>query len=238
MRRASRLDGVRPLSRAFDACPRYVASSSSQNYQSLRSTSFICAGWCKAGLFRFNPEKVLRGSAQPLTPSDQVHAETTAVIGADFPRALVKTPTSANGLTTVRAQLDRIVGAIDDEVFKTHVQKVVNGAKQSFANCALLVDENRRLVAQNSEKEIRKSTKVTVVGPAKTMSYEDMVQARKRRGERQARVAAQVSRKLKHPAKEPVRSHSKPSCQVKAEATEREIAAAGLLQCCTVLRFN
>lgn len=70
------------------------------------------------------------------------------------------------------------------------------------------------------------------------MSYEDIVEAQKKRDEKEARIAAQVSRKRQGPVKAPTTSHGKSPHRVEAEVAEREIAAAGLSQYCTVLRFT
>lgn len=43
------------------------------------------------------------------------------------------------------------------------------------------LDENRLLFEQNSESRTRASTKSTVIGRAKVMSYEDIVEAQRRR---------------------------------------------------------
>nr|POF20691.1 hypothetical protein CFP56_73508 [Quercus suber] len=82
--------------------------------------------------------------------------------------------------------------------------------------CALLLlDENILLVAQNSEKKIRTSTKATVVGRAKIMSYKD-----------------------KGPVKAPATLHGKSPHRFEAGVAEREIATAELSQYRTVLRFS
>ncbi|TKA63512.1 hypothetical protein B0A55_12701 [Friedmanniomyces simplex] len=71
--------------------------------------------------------------------------------------------------------LDHIIPTLDDAT-KPYVQKVLHAAEQ-FANCALLLDENKLLAEQNSEKRTRKASKSTVIGQAKVMSYEDIVHA-------------------------------------------------------------
>jgi hypothetical protein len=52
----------------------------------------------------------------------------------------------------------------------------------------LLLDENRLLFEQNNESKCRKSVKSTVVGKAKVMSYEDIVQAELKRDAKDAPV--------------------------------------------------
>jgi hypothetical protein len=59
----------------------------------------------------------------------------------------------------------------------------------SFAERALLVDENRLLFKQNDEANRRKSTRSTIAGKAKVMSYEDIVKAKEDRAAKKAAVA-------------------------------------------------
>ena len=67
------------------------------------------------------------------------------------------------------------------EVLDTHtklsIQKIADAAENAFAERAILLNENLLLFEQNNEKTTRTSIKVTVVGTAKVMSYEDIVEA-------------------------------------------------------------
>lgn len=181
----------------------------------------IRAGWSKAGLFPFNPDRVLRDLAQPPSFDDfQSHGN---MLNGSEPAPVqtpLKTPTNSASLDAMRTQLDRVIGDIADEASKTHVKKVVNAVEQSFAKCALLADENRLLMAQNSEKKVRKSVKATVVGRAKVMKYEDIVQARERRCQGLDSVVNKAPRKRKHgsSAREPVKKCAKKSSGVNLQA--------------------
>jgi hypothetical protein len=64
----------------------------------------------------------------------------------------------------------------------------VNAAEKAFAERALLLDENRVLFEQNNESNIRQSTRSTVVGKAKVMSYEDIVETQAKRNSKEAAV--------------------------------------------------
>ena len=72
-----------------------------------------------------------------------------------------------------------------DEISKPrlqrHVQKLASAARVSFAECALLQDQNQFLVKINNEAKVRRSTKSVVLGKAKVMSYEDLEEARAKR---------------------------------------------------------
>jgi len=73
-----------------------------------------------------------------------------------------------------------------DDASKIRLQKLGTAAKRAFAECALLLDENRLLFEQNNEARSRISAKSTVVGKAKVMSYEDIVEAQKKRDAKDA----------------------------------------------------
>jgi hypothetical protein len=62
-----------------------------------------------------------------------------------------------------------------------HVQKLANAAQISFAERALLHDQNQFLTRMNNEAKVRRSTKSVVLGKAKVMSYEDIEEARAKR---------------------------------------------------------
>ena len=87
----------------------------------------------------------------------------------------------------MRGTLDEILDSLSNDEYKLHIQKVVNAAEQSFANCALLADENQSLIVQNNEKKVRQAAKATISGPAKIMTYEDIVRAQKARNENEAK---------------------------------------------------
>jgi len=57
------------------------------------------------------------------------------------------------------------------------VQKIANAAENAFAKQAILLDENMLLFEQNNEKTIWTSTKSTVIGTAKVLSYKDIIKA-------------------------------------------------------------
>lgn len=57
------------------------------------------------------------------------------------------------------------------------IQKLANAAQISFAERALLQDQNQFLTRMNNEAKVRRSTKSVVVGKAKVISYEDIDEA-------------------------------------------------------------
>lgn len=64
----------------------------------------------------------------------------------------------------------------------------------SFAERALLEDDNQLLVKQNDEAKHRRSTKSTVLEKAKMMSYEDLEAARAKRARKEEAVTSKGAR--------------------------------------------
>jgi hypothetical protein len=58
------------------------------------------------------------------------------------------------------------------------VQKLANAAQISFAERALLQDQNQTLARINNEAKVRRSTRSVVLGKAKVISFEDIEVAR------------------------------------------------------------
>ena len=90
---------------------------------------------------------------------------------------------------------------------------------------ALLHDENRLLFKQNDEAKRRRSTKSTVVGKAKVMSYEDIEAARGKHAAKEAAATASQKRGRKRKSPAPAGAKARKS---EAEVAENEIATAGL----------
>jgi hypothetical protein len=64
---------------------------------------------------------------------------------------------------------------------KQRLQRLTRAAEKAFAERALLLEENRILFEQNNEKSCRQSSSSTVVGHAKVMSYDDIIEAQRKR---------------------------------------------------------
>lgn len=211
-------------------------------YSRARATAMtarnIRSAWSKAGLVPLNPQRVLRTlEAPPLQPEPLCPRTSVPPDSVDMhePPVTLKTPISANGLERMRHTLDEVLSAMSDDKSRLHVQKLYNAAEQSLANCALLTDENKSLVEQNCEKKARQAVRATIPGPAKIMTYEDIVLARRVREEKEAGVG---TRKRKRAAKALSDTQGKSSHQAEVAAAERQIAAAGLSEHCGVLVFS
>jgi hypothetical protein len=64
-----------------------------------------------------------------------------------------------------------------DTYTKLSIQKIVDTAENAFAKRAILLNENLLLFEQNNEKITRILMKAIVVGTAKVLSYEDIIEA-------------------------------------------------------------
>jgi hypothetical protein len=67
-----------------------------------------------------------------------------------------------------------------------HIEKLANAAQVSFAELALLRDQNQFLMDMNNEAKVRRLTRSVVLGTAKVMSYEDIEEARLKRAAKDA----------------------------------------------------
>jgi hypothetical protein len=64
-----------------------------------------------------------------------------------------------------------------DPYIKLSIQKIVDAVENTFAERAILLNENILLFEQNNEKTTRILIKATVIGTAKVLSYEDIIKA-------------------------------------------------------------
>ena len=118
-----------------------------------------------------------------------------------------------------------------DDLSRFRFQKLNNAAEKAFAECSLLLDDNRLLFAQNNEKLSRKSARSTVVGTAKVMSYEDIVEAQTNRD---AKAASRIPKRKSGP----ITGQARGSCSQEVEKAEEEIRSLGLANYCSVLHFD
>jgi hypothetical protein len=58
------------------------------------------------------------------------------------------------------------------------MQKLAHTAQISFAERALLHDQNQMLTRMNNEAKVRRSTRSVILGKAKVLSFEDIEVAR------------------------------------------------------------
>ncbi|KAN0117098.1 hypothetical protein V8E51_003075 [Hyaloscypha variabilis] len=148
----------------------------------------------------------------------------------------LETPTTSESLMSLRRQIDESIarGRALDGSCKLHIQKLANAAENAFADRAILLDKNLLLFEQNNEKTTRKSIKATVVGGARVMSYEDIVEAQRQRDIKEAAAEAARGRRRSN-RKSPSQVIGKRSRGEELEHAEREIRTLGTEKYCSVL---
>ena len=91
------------------------------------------------------------------------------------------TPALAEGLASLQNLIKQDAYTLNEasiQRLERHVQKLANAAQISFAESALLHDQNQMLIRMNNEAKVRRSTRSIVLGKAKVMSFEDIEVAR------------------------------------------------------------
>ena len=110
-----------------------------------------------------------------------------------------ETPKTFENLASLRKTVEMSLRR--QEVLDTHtklsIQKIADAAENAFAERAILLDENLLLFQQNNEKTTRTSIKATIVGTAKVMSYEDIVEAQQKRDMKDAETVVVRGRPTK-----------------------------------------
>lgn len=148
---------------------------------------------------------------------------------------VLQMPVTSKALTSLRSLIEHDTHVLDGRN-KHCLQKLAHAAEKACAERALLLDENRLLFEQNNESNCRQSTRSTVVGKAKVMSYEDIVEAQaKRDAEEAIFVKGKFGPKRKSSA--PVVAEGKGTRKSEVEVAEGEIEALGLGNYCSVLRL-
>ena len=137
----------------------------------------ILAGWSAAGLFPFNPDRVIRSMPKP--PAE-ISCPNVEVVGSPPQEEAAPVtpvmPVTVQALTSLHDQIKQDSRSSDKaskQRLQKCVEKLASAAKISFARQSLLQDHNRLLFKIN-----RRSTRSLIIGRAKVMSYEDLDKAR------------------------------------------------------------
>jgi hypothetical protein len=93
----------------------------------------------------------------------------------------------------LRSKIEYDINKLDN-LFRFRFQKLNSAAEKAFAECSLLLDENRLLFTQNNEKVSRKSVKSIIIGTTKIMNYENIVEVQTNRD---AKTADRISSRKK-----------------------------------------
>ncbi|KAI1525550.1 DDE-1 multi-domain protein [Pyrenophora tritici-repentis] len=192
----------------------------------------IIAGFAASGLFPFNPDRVLRSMPKPLADLSIPKADEVNV-GAchrnEVPLTPV-TPVSAEGLVSLRNMIiEQDAGALDKTSkrnLQRHLHKLAKAAELSLAKGALQQNHIRFLLTVNNEAKVRRSTKSLVLGKAKVMGYEELMEAREKRAEKDAAQEAKGKGKRGRKRTSAVLEADAAESKTKTMRTTEELAAA------------
>ena len=116
------------------------------------------------------------------------------------------TPVSAGGVAALHNLIKQDAQVLDEsnkQRLQKHVQKLANAIQLSFAERALLCEQNEFLANIINEAKVRRATKANIIGTARVMCYEDLEKARAERAAKDAeKEAASKTRKAKKAKKE------------------------------------
>jgi hypothetical protein len=200
----------------------------------------IISGWSKTGLRPFNPERVLKEVQKP----QEVKYCSPLIIdfkGDDILHHLKtpETPKTFENLVSLRKNVE--ISLTRQDVVDTHTKLSIqkgDAAENAFAERAILLDENLLLFEQNNEKTTRTSMKATVVGTAKVLSYEDIVEAQQKRDMKDAETVAVRGRRIsKRSGSAPSKVIGKRTRSHEREEAIDEIRASCMEIYCSVLKF-
>lgn len=147
----------------------------------------ISSGWSKTGLYSFNPPRILdlirRPQIEEIIPQ-------TANTTADLPSSdnMLAPPVTYESFTYLRTKIEQNTALDSPGIFR--IQKLANATEKLFAERAILLDENSTLCKHNNEKTTRWSVRSTMVGKARIMSYEAIVEAEEKRAARKQLLPA------------------------------------------------
>jgi len=139
----------------------------------------IESAWAKAGLYPFNLNRVLQGIQKPLAQECQ---SDHAIVMTLYDE-LLRTPVTSEHLVSLRRTIEQDMHALNGQG-QQRLQKFANAAERAMSARDLLFQENSDLFKQNNERNTHASTKSTVVGKARVISFEDIAEARKKREEK------------------------------------------------------
>jgi hypothetical protein len=208
-------------------------------YSQARGVAFtlrnIKAAWAKTGLHPLDPDRVLRETQKP-PPKENLGQSRQVLSDLHSPNNLLPTPVNAEGFQALRRKLEQESQHLD-AAGKHRLQKLANAAEKAIADRVLLVEENRILFDQNNEKMSRSSIKSTVVGTARVMSYNDILEAQMKRECKKSSAPRPSRRNPKRPVSGTMSDETKRSRLTEVEKGNYEIEDWGLRDYCSVLQF-
>ena len=156
----------------------------------------VRSGWSKAGLWPFNPQRVLGGMSKP----QEVHVTCASTSQSEAPDQLhaddIRNPSDASSLNALKYRIQARLKHGEGD-FKRLFDELLNVTEEIAADRCLMTDEIRLLKQQNNEKSIRQAARPTVLGEGKgkVFSWDDIVSARERQLQKSCRKRAQAERR-------------------------------------------
>jgi len=130
----------------------------------------IRARWAKAGLFPFNPDKVLSDLPKPLTGPiiPQIIEMGGSRMQDQMPQTPITpiTPTTADAVISLHDLIKQDIYVFDDTArqrLQKRIQKLTNATKLSLAEREILEEHNQFLTEINNEANARRATKAKVL---------------------------------------------------------------------------
>jgi hypothetical protein len=197
-------------------------------YDRARQATFtsrnIKSGWSRSGLYPFDPTRVLR-EFQKSRPEiqDDIAVDHPAVAS----NAMIHTLVTSDNFSLLRSKVEQDTQTLDNAC-KHRLQKLTRAAEKVFAERALLLEENRVLFEQNNEKTCRQSSSSKVVGHAKVISYDDIIEAQRKCNIKAARQRSTRQKRSKSTDELLSKSEEK-------QKAEREIHGWNMSSYCSVL---
>jgi hypothetical protein len=187
----------------------------------------IKSAWATAGLYPPDRDRVLRSIQKP--PALELKKDHTIDLAQK--NEVPQTPVTSEGLASLRRKFEQNIDGLN-EADRLYFCKLANAGERAMTARDLLFKENHDLFQQNNESTTRASRNSTMVGKGKVMSYEDIVQAQRKRDEKKAATKGRPGRKQKTASSSPGRRKESQADEI--EGARREIKTSGLEKYCSV----
>jgi len=161
--------------------------------------------------------------------------ESVAVVAQPSPASIsaLRTPITSTGFGDLRCKVGNNLDVLDNEP-KLHLQKLWKAAEKVYADRAILSDEDKLSLEQNTEKTVLEVSWTTVGGRPKLMCHRDILKAQRKRSKKTA--GRMLQDRTMH-------SFTVPTASMLSETEEqmlesrRQIEAMSLTQFCQFLNL-
>jgi len=222
-----------PLKTAYrdlveDMCSKGVKNIGKQHFTLLYDQARCAAltpaniesAWAKVGLFKWDPDRVLRDIQKPPDPMSR---NSRMVDAAHYDEPL-RTPVTAEQFASLRKKIEQNMPTLDGHNQQC-LQKMVHAAEKFVSARDLLHQECSDKFKQTIESDARASMRSIVVGKGKIMSFEDIEEARAKREKKEIAQARRRGRKGKTSTSGPAPGRGKQTRAEELEEADCEIDA-------------